>query len=282
MNFFEKIIHLLEKGEMVTPTNYSWFHLMFVAIVIAATVLLCSFFKDCDEKTFRRIVLIGWAIITALEIYKQFVFSFEFDGTTAKWDYQWYAFPYQLCSTPLYILPFVIFLKDGELRNSMMAYIQTFSLFGGLAVFFYPNDVFIETIGINFQTMVHHGLQVVFGIFFVVYNRKKLEHKYFLKAIPVFATLVSIAFTLNVLMYQIFEARGIDEDFNMFYIGPYVPSSLPILSDIYPKVPYVAFFLIYVVGFCAIATGLYYAEYGITRLSFKLSRYEKRRKEKTA
>ena len=33
MNFFEKIIHSLE-GTMTTPTNYGWFHLMFIAIVL--------------------------------------------------------------------------------------------------------------------------------------------------------------------------------------------------------------------------------------------------------
>ena len=112
MNLFERFIHFFE-GEMETPTNYGWFHLMFIGIVILFTVFLCLKFKDCDDKIFRRITLICWITIVALEILKQLVFSFEFDGTNAVWDYQWYAFPYQFCSTPLYVLPFIAFLRDA-------------------------------------------------------------------------------------------------------------------------------------------------------------------------
>ncbi len=276
MNFFEKIISALQ-GEMETPTNYGWFHLMFVAIIIASTVLLCKFFKDADDKTFRRIVLIGWIITVALEIYKQLVFSMDVDGTTAVWDFQWYAFPFQLCSTPLYVLPFVAFLKDGKVRDAMIAYIATFSFFGGLAVFFYPNDVFVRTIGINIQTMVHHGLQVVFGIYFAVRDLKKLGYKYCLKAIPVFGALVSTALVLNLIMY-----RAIDETFNMFYISPYYECTLPILSEVYKVVPYIVFALIYILGFCLIAFIICYAEKGIAILVSKIKElYNEKRKKKS-
>ena len=276
MNFFEKIISALQ-GEMETPTNYSWFHLMFMAIIIASTVLLCKFFKDADDKTFRRIVLIGWIITVALEIYKQLVFSMDVDGTTAVWDFRWYAFPFQLCSTPLYVLPFVAFLKDGKVRDAMIAYIATFSLFGGLAVFFYPNDVFIRTIGINIQTMVHHGLQVVFGIYFAIRDLKKLGYKYCLKAIPVFGALVSTALVLNLIMY-----RAIDETFNMFYISPYYECTLPILSEVYKVVPYIVFALIYILGFCLIAFIICYAEKGIAILVSKIKElYNEKRKKKS-
>ena len=276
MNFFEKIISALQ-GEMETPTNYSWFHLMFMAIIIASTVLLCKFFKDADDKTFRRIVLIGWIITVALEIYKQLVFSMDVDGTTTVWDFQWYAFPFQLCSTPLYVLPFVAFLKDGKVRDAMIAYIATFSFFGGLAVFFYPNDVFVRTIGINIQTMVHHGLQVVFGIYFAVRDLKKLGYKYCLKAIPVFGALVSTALVLNLIMY-----RAIDETFNMFYISPYYECTLPILSEVYKVVPYIVFALIYILGFCLIAFIICYAEKGIAILVSKIKElYNEKRKKKS-
>ncbi|MBR2024679.1 MAG: YwaF family protein, partial [Clostridia bacterium] len=172
MNLFHRILNLLE-ATMETPTNFGWFHLMFVVIVILTTIFLCVKFRDCDDKIFRRIALISWIVIVALEIYKQIIFSYNYDNGVVTWDYQWYAFPYQFCSTPLFTLPFVIFLKDGKIRDAFILYMSTFSLFAGLAVFAYPNDVFIDTIGINIQTMVHHGLQIVFGIYFAVYSRKK-------------------------------------------------------------------------------------------------------------
>ena len=96
-----KILQLLD-SKMTTPTNYSWFHIMFIAIVIITTFLLCKYFKDSDRKTFNKIILISWIIVVVLELYKQFVFSYSITDNNVTWDYQWYAAPFQLCTTPIF------------------------------------------------------------------------------------------------------------------------------------------------------------------------------------
>lgn len=276
MNFFEKIINGLS-GTMPEPGNYGWFHLMFVAFVIIATVLLCYFCRNCSEKTVKRIALISWIVMLVLEIYKQLVFSFEYENGVAKWDYQWYAFPYQLCSTPLYVLPFIAFARRGRgnLQDACMSYMSTFSLFGGLVVFLYPNDVFVSTIGINIQTMVHHGLQLVLGIFFLVYNRKKLNIKYFLKGIIVFLITFTVALIFNLVFHTF-----VNETFNMFYISPYFPCTLPLLEIVYANVPYVVFLLIYFIGFILAAFVVFLAQWGIVHLVNKIN--EKKGRPKNA
>lgn len=277
MNFFEKILNFFN-ASMTTPTNYGWFHLMYVALAIITTVLLCVFFKNASNKTFKRIVLICWIIMIVLEVYKQINFSWSYNTTLQKseWRYQWYAFPFQLCSTPLYVLPFVIFLKEGKVRDAFVSFMMTFSFFGGLVVFLYPNDVFVSTIGINIQTMTHHGLQFVLGIYFAVYNRKRLNFKFFASGIIVFAGLFTIAFLLNVLVPLIFKING---SFNMFYIGPNHPCTLPLLGDVvYPNVPYVVFLLIYVLGFSLASLIIFYSYYGIIKLVEKI--YEKKQNNK--
>ena len=113
MNFFEKIIHFLEAGTVV-PKPYGVFHLVSVAAVALITFLLIKYFKDCDDKTFRKLVLGFWIAFIALEIYKQTHYTFWYNDGDPVWDYQWYAFPFQFCSSPHYILPFVIFMKDGK------------------------------------------------------------------------------------------------------------------------------------------------------------------------
>ena len=252
MNAFEKVLYFLE-GEMERPTNYGWFHLLFVGIVILSTILLCLKFKDCDDKVFRRISLICWGVMVVLEIYKQVIYTFEYDGTVVAWDYQWYAFPYQFCSTPIFVLPFVAFLKDSKFRDAFVAYMAFFSLFGGIAVFFYPNDVFISTIGINIQTMIHHGSQIVLGIFFIVHSRRKINLKFHLKSVPVFASLVAIAIIMNECGFSILTSKGMDDTFNMFYISRHFDCTLPILSGIYEAVSYLVFSLIYILGFAVIS-----------------------------
>ena len=263
--------------DMPRPVSYGWFHIMFIFIAIAATVLLCVFFKDAKDKIFRRIMLISWLIMVVLEIYKQLNYSISFPDGEFSWDYQWYAFPYQFCSTPLYVLPFLAFMKEGKIRDFFEAYISTFSLFAGLVVFIYPNDVFINTIGINIQTMVHHGLQIVLGVYCAVYNRKKLNFKYFLKAIPVFMTLLFIAVILNETAGAYIKT-AFDETFNMFYISRLFPCTLPVVSLFYPPVlPWFLFFLVYSVGFCLAATAIFYIIFGIMKLVYYLNeKYSKK------
>jgi len=268
MNFFEKIIYALQ-GTMTTPTNYGIFHLCSILLVVIATILLCVFMRNASDKAFRRLVLISWIVIAILEIYKQIVFSFNYEDGKVIWDFQWYAFPFQFCSMQLYLLPFVVFLKDGKIRNAIIAFLATFSLFGGLAVYAYPNDVFISTIGINIQTMIHHGLQIVLGIFFIAYYRKKINIKFFWPSIIVFAACIAVAIILNAIV-----PTFTTETFNMFFVSPLYDCTLPILNMIYPKIPYILFLALYMFGFCLIAFIIHIIAYSILKVCLKKSRKE--------
>lgn len=260
MNTFEKIIHALQ-GTMETPTNYGWFHLVSIAAIAVLTVAVCLLLKNAKQKTFRVFVFVCWLVILLLEVYKQLAFSFELVNGSPVWDYQWYAFPFQLCSVQLFLLPFVFCLKDGKVRTSVMAFLSLFSFFGGLVVFIYPNDVFISTIGINIQTMVHHGLQIVLGIFFIVYNRKKLSFKYYLSGLIVFAACLAVAMALNFII-----PNFTDETFNMFYISPKFDCTLPVLDKIYPNVHYAVFLSLYILGFAFIGLVLFFVFYVFANL----------------
>ncbi len=264
MSFFEKFLHSAQQYRMTTPRSYGWFHLTFLFIVLFSTVVACIwFYRHPSNKALRRFLFVCWIVITLLEIGKQLVFSFSLDPETQTptWDYQWYAFPFQLCSSPLYLLPFAAFLRDSKARQGVCAFLATFSLFGGAVVFLYPNDVFISIAFINVQTMIHHGVQIVVGILLLTYYRKELNLKWFLYGLAVYAIMIATAILLNWLVPQY-----IDEEFNMFYISPLFPCTLPILSTIYSRVPYPMFLLIYVLGFSGIAIGIFYATKGIIRL----------------
>ena len=283
MKFLGKIIEFFA-AEMEKPTNFGWFHLMFIALAIIATVLICIFLKNAKEKTFRTILFACWAVMFCFEIYKQLIGSFTYDAENNKivFDYVWRTFPFQLCSTPLYILPFIVFLPKGRVRDAMMAFMAFFSLFGGLGVFAYPGNVFVETIGINIQTMVHHGLQVVLGIYIAVYTRKKLGMMYYLKGAIVFAVLLLIALVLNTIGYYGLVAAGADMElsknrFNMFYVGPFHKcQELPILADIHPIVGPVWFILIYLVGFLGIGMLIFGIIIGIVSLVHLIKKAGKR------
>lgn len=276
MSFLHWLFEILDAEISSAPTSYGVFHIISLVAVVALTVFLCIKFGKTDTKTLRIIAATAWILILVLEIYKQTVYTFEYEDRGFSVDYQWYAFPYQFCSSPLYVLPFIAFLPDGKVRDCFLGFMGTFSLFAGLAVMIYPNDVFIRTIGVNIQTMVHHGLQVVLGIFFTVHffrTREKSERKLFhFGAVAVFSVMVIIAMLLNVVVHNALVSAGNDETFNMFYISPYHDCTLPVLSVVDDFIPYPLFLVVYIIGFAIAASVVYYVTLGIYNLSKRLKK----------
>ena len=263
MNILVKLYNFLTTTAEV-PKTFGIYHFICVLSIILISVFVCRKFKDCSDEVLRRLVACVWGIILALEIYKQLIHGFSVDEGKFVWDYAWYIFPFQFCSSPLYILPFIAFSKNEKLRDACAAYMITFSLFAGLAVFCYPNDVFTETVGINFQTMVHHGSQILMGALLAVRYKDRLDKRLFTGGALVFVAMVFIAMALNVGVYHMFVRVGIDETFNMFFISPYYDCTLPILSTVYQLVPYAVFVCGYFFGFILCALLVYSLIIGIT------------------
>ena len=267
MNWFEKILAGLN-GKMEMPLAYGWFHLMcwFLVIVLTVTlVMLAIRYRKDDAKIAKitRIVVLTYSILgIVLEIYKQLNFSFTPTEDGGVWDYRWYAFPFQFCSTPMYIGLIAGCLKKGKFQEYLYSYLATFALFAGLCVMIYPGDVFTRTVGINIQTMVCHGGMVVMGIYLLFSGMVKLEWKTIFKALSVFAVLVCIADVFNI----IYHFAGGTETCNLFFISPYFPCTLPILSMIYEVVPYPVFLIIYIIGFTLAAFVMLAVAIGIDRL----------------
>ncbi len=268
MSVLVSILTFLD-GRMETPTNYGIWHICFLLLTIGATVLMTVLFRNASDRTMRRVLTVMWVIFLVLEVYKHIVFSFSVEDGRIVFDYPWYIFPFQFCSTPFYALPFLIFLKDGPVRDFFMMFTTGFVLFAGLAVMLYPNDVFTTRTGVNIQTMVHHGMQVVMGVMLVAYNRRRMTLRNLGGGIAVFALFAATAMTLNELAYIFFTANGLDDTFNMFFISRHFPCTLPILSTVYELVPYPVFLLIYLLGFALVSALLFGIEKGILALFMK-------------
>ena len=248
MKFLGEIIKFLDY-KIETPTPYGAFHIVFLIWIVLMTVFLCVRYKNADERIYKRIVLIAFIVMALFELYKQFNYTFSYDGEKINADYQWYAFPYQFCSTPLYVFPIIAFCKNKKVYDFAISYIMTFVLFAGIAVMLYPNTIYISTLLINVQTSVHHGLQVVIGIFTICYYRKRIVgYSMYFKGLAVFTIASIIAIILNLLAPLITT-----ETFNMFFISPYFECTIPILSNIQPYVIYPVFLILYLIGFAIVS-----------------------------
>ena len=263
MHIWGKIIDVLSYST-TTPRMLGWVHILSFILAVGFGVFLSVRFRHSDEKTVRRLLLIASVISIVLEIYKQFVFSFSYDGQAVKFDYQWYAFPFQFCSMPMYVGLLAAFIKRGRLHDALCAFLATYGFFGGLVVMVYPVQVYIGIIGINAQTMICHGLMVAMGIYFLACGYVKLKHKTMLMALSVFSSLVGLVMILNEAVFYSGILNG--ETLNMFYISRHFSPSLPVYSLIQAIVPYPFCVIFYVFGFSAAAYIILLCAMGINRI----------------
>ena len=245
MAFLGKILDILD-ADMAVPTMYGWFHLLFFVGAVAIGVLLCKY-KKPTAVFVNKLILFMALLSILLEVYKQINYTFSYDGIKITGDYQWYAFPFQFCSTPMYVGVLAGILRKGKVYESLCTYLATYALFAGLVVMIYPAQVFISTIGINIQTMICHGSMLTVGIYLLGSGYIKAEHKVVLKAVPVFAVLVIVATILN----EVAAATGLleRETFNMFFISPHCEGTLPVYSMVQKFVQYPWCMFIYVAIF---------------------------------
>ncbi len=244
MEFWQDLLRILD-SEMRTPTIFGWFHVLWLGLTVLATWGLCRWHKKHGTPgRVPKVVFFVSLFVIVLEIYKQINYSFSYTGGI-DFDYTWYAFPFQFCSTPMYVGLLVGLIPKGKVHDALCAYLATFSVFAGTCVMLYPGDVFIDTIGINIQTMICHGSMVTLGIYLLVSGYVKLEHKTILKAMCVFAAAVTLATVMN----EIAHFTGLKETFNMFFVSRYFESTLPVYGAVHNAVPFPLNLVIYILGF---------------------------------
>lgn len=210
-NFFEKIIAFLSK-KAETPKPWRSFHIVSLILIVAACVLVVVYRRRFTEKAVAYITLFVGVFLTAFEVYKQLVMTYE--PAIDEWVYKWYIFPFQFCSTPIYLtlLAFVFYkLKKKAPFEYLMAFLGTYSLVAGAVVLIFPHSVFSAYVGVNIQTMLHHGLMIVLAVLILSSGVVSSEFKTGIKATTVFLPLVFIAIVLNKLWG---EKRG----FDLFYL----------------------------------------------------------------
>ena len=255
MDYFRRILEIMDI-QMAVPRPYGWFHLLCLAVTAALTVLAVRWGRHHDQTGIRRVVLWTAVAVILLEIYKQINYTFG-DGNAAA-AYQWYAFPWQFCSTPMYAGLLAGLTARGRLHRALCAYLATYCVFAGAAVMLYPVTVFIGTVGINIQTMVCHGSMVVIGGYLLGSGYVKIEPRTLLRALPVFATCVALAGIMNEAAHR----SGIT-GFNMFFISPYVECELPVYSLVHGALPVPLNWAVYVLGFTAAAGAVLLLAHGI-------------------
>jgi len=246
MNILEKIIYFLQ-GEMVEPQSYGWFHLMWISLSFVMIFMLCKIkAKDRDKKI--NIILLSYGIIAfVLELLKQISWSFNYDVITGivTWDFEWYAFPFQLCTTPIYVSLLAVFIKKERIKEMLLSYLAFITILGSIVTMIIPDSCFVSDILVNIHTMWLHCGSFVVSMYLLITNEVKINIKNLIGAIKVFLIFVLIAMSMNLIIYNSGILNG--ETFNMFFISPYFISTLPVFDVVQENVPYLIYLFFYII-----------------------------------
>ena len=260
----ENFIYFLQ-GTMEEPEVISWFHFVALIPIIALTILIPLLFRNTEEKIYKRILFIFWVILIVLEIFKQLIKSFHY-GDPSYWEYSIRDFPFSICSMVYYLVPIILFVnkeKHPKIVDAATGYLCFISLVAGIVVCIYTKMVTSTFIFINIQTFIHHGSQVILGVFIYIWNRKNITIKTVYRSLIAFAITAVIAIIINLAFYPHF--------INMFFINPTRITNLPIGNIVQEKAGYPVYLIAFLSVIAVITFLTYFIETSIYKAVIKRS-----------
>ncbi len=210
MAWLESFINATAWG-MEKPAAYGAFHLTFTFVGIAVCIIAAYLLRNVGERE-NRITLISVGVFLAItEIYKQLFYYYHI----GQGSYQWWIFPFQLCSVPMYLCIIAPLLKSGKIQSGMYNFMTTFNLLGGLMAFIEPSGIVHEYWTLTLHAFVWHMSLIFVGFYLIASGRFAKTGKDFTYAVYTFLGLCVIAFCINLVFWK--ASAG---DINMFYVGP--------------------------------------------------------------
>ena len=231
---------------MERPVSFGWFHLLWIFLSFLAIFLLYLCRRRYGEKQLKWVLAIYGIGALILEALKQIIWAYSYDGLLGVgiWDYQWYAFPFQFCTTPIFISIICLFLKKNKFRDALLSYMAYFTILGSIITMILPDSCFVETILVDIHTMYLHCGSFVVSVYLMMNKEVENKKSNWIKGFIVFIAFVYLAELLNIVIYNLGILNG--ETFNMFYISPYFISHLPVFNTLQESLPFLVYLLTYI------------------------------------
>lgn len=226
---------------MSTPAPYSFIHIAFTLAgvfgAVFAAVCLASKCKNNPAKAISVTTICG--IILALgESYKQlFLYVVVNQGS-----FDWWYFPFQLCSTPMYLclcLPAV--KKSLAVRQTVCTYLQDFCLLGGIMALLEPSGLLHPYWVLTLHGLLWHILLIFLGLFCCLSRISGHGKREYAKTLFLLGFFCLIALCINII------TKG---QADMFYISPYYPVTQIFFNQISLNYGTLAGILLYLASIC--------------------------------
>ena len=119
-----------------------------------------------------RLFFLCGVIMFISEIWKQITLTFVLGGGR----YNWWYFPFQLCSIPMYLLLLYPWLRQKVARRILLTFLMSYTLLGGIAVFADPSGLHYPLVSLTVHSYLWHILLILIGILSgIIYFRSAHE-----------------------------------------------------------------------------------------------------------
>lgn len=210
---------------MTPPKPYGLFHITAAAAGLAAAFFAARFLagRNLKDSTKRRLLLFTGILLLLMEVYKQ-LFLYE---VVNEGRYDWWYFPFQLCSLPLYLCPLMAFSmqKCRKFSVHIGTFMMDFNLLGGLMALAEPSGLMHPYASLTLHGFAWHIIIVFLGLYIGFSGMGDKSRRGFWGTLPILAVSVAAATLCNVF----FHTRG---EISMFYISPYEPSTQVVFRSI--------------------------------------------------
>lgn len=198
--------------KMEVPPAYGAFHLSFMIIGFFLCFFVAFLLRKLSDRANRILIFSIGVFLLVTEVYKQLLYKLVICPDDL---YHWGAFPFHLCSIPLYLCLIVPFLKKGRLQQTMYDFLMTYNLLSGFIAFFEPSGLLHEYVTMTAHSLIWHMLLVFLGAYVAFSRRGGIEKSSFKRATVMWLVLCVMAFAINCIHWRVSEG-----DINNFFVGP--------------------------------------------------------------
>ncbi len=250
------LLELLEKWIRMTafqteaPKIYGPFHILMTLAMLAGAFFLYLALRNRPVKQKKKLLFVFGCLMALSEVWKQLFVYF----IMTEEGYNWWYFPWQICSMPMYLCIAQYFLK-GKAANAVYAFLASYGMSGALLALILPMDMLRIYPVLTMHGFLWHGLMCAEALLAVTLIPKEQRKEAFLHSILLLLCLAGIAEIINTIGDRTAVRPSYAPD--MFYISPFRSTGQPFFSTVEKQFGEAAEIAVYLSTFCAGSSVVY-------------------------
>ena len=169
----------------------------------------------------KKFFLYCGILMLASEIWKQWSLTFLLGGG----HYNWWHFPFQLCSIPMYICLLIGLPASKKYTPAFLSFLMDYGLVAGIFTFFDTTGLHYAYRPLTVHSYTWHLVLIILGICAGLTRRADYTSSGYKKSTGIYLACAFIATLCNLAFYPY-------GDINMFYISPHYEMTQKVFGEI--------------------------------------------------